>query len=54
MTATRLLAALLLVAATGAAAHAMRHIDVPQSRLSEMPYDVAAWNGRDALTLRAR
>ena len=48
MTATRLLAALLLVAATGAAARAMRHIDVPQSRLSEMPYDVAAWNGRDA------
>src|SRR5438067_664826 len=26
----------------------MRHVDVPQSRLSEMPYDVAAWNGRDA------
>jgi EpsI family protein len=48
MTAARLLAAMLLVAATGAVARAMRHIDVPHSRLSAMPYDVENWNGRDA------
>jgi len=53
VTATRLLVALLLIAATGAAARAMRHIDVPHPRLSEMPYDVAVWNGRDAEPLDA-
>jgi len=53
MTAARLLVALLLVAATGAVARAMRHVDIPHARLSVMPYDVEAWNGRDAEPLDA-
>src|SRR5207244_2844410 len=43
----------IVAAATGAVARAMRHVDIPHARLSVMPYDVEAWNGRDAEPLDA-
>lgn len=49
MSRTRVLAALLMIAATGALAQAAR-LQGPalQARLASLPYQVAGWNGRDA------
>jgi EpsI family protein len=49
MNRTRGLAALFLIAATGALAHAARlQGPTPHAQLASLPYQVAGWSGRDA------
>jgi EpsI family protein len=48
MNLTRAFAAFLMIAATGALAHASRVQAPRQAQLASLPYDVSRWTGRDA------